>query len=355
MNRGVGAAIAGGGFGVRVMLPCLRAAGFAVRAVCSRTPARFEAEARAQGVPRVTADYMSLIEDADIDLICVATPPALHAEMAIAALRAGKHLLCEKPLARTAAEALQIAEAGRGRAGVQAVDHQLRFHPNFARIRHAIAAGEIGTVRSVHVCYASAARADPALPLDWWSDATAGGGQLNALGSHMVDTLRWWLADEVVDARGSLATFTARRTAPGGGSGPVTADEYAAFQLQFARGTLASVVVSAVDPTDSGLRIEIVGAAGRLLLDGFDSLSLAIGRTAPRDISVADTLIGQPTIGLNAWRTSLVRYGEHLLECIRDGRACSGATLEEGVTIQRVLESVRGPAAAAIREGKRQW
>jgi predicted dehydrogenase len=167
--------------------------------------------------------------------------------------------------------------------------------------------------------------------------------------------LRWWLADEVVDARGSLATFTARRTAPGGGSGPVTADEYAAFQLQFARGTLASVVVSAVDPTDSGLRIEIVGATGRLLLDGFDSLSLAIGRTAPRDISVADTLIGQPTIGLNAWRTSLVRYGEHLLECIRDGRACSGATLEEGVTIQRVLESVRGSAAAAIREGKRQW
>ena len=314
MNRAIGAAIAGGGFGVRVILPCLRAAGFAVRAVCSRTPARFEAEARAQGVSRVTADFASLIGDADVDLICVATPPALHAEMAIAALRAGKHLLCEKPLARTAAEALQIAEAGRGRAGVQAVDHQIRFHPNFARIRHAIAAGEIGGGTETCMCAIRPRRADHGAAAGLLVvNAAAGGGQLNALKSHMVDTLRWWLADEVVDARGSLATFTARRTAPGGGSGPVTADEYAAFQLQFARGTLASIVVSAVDPTDSGLRIEIVGATGRLLLDGFDSLSLAIGRTAPRNISVADTLIGQPTIGLNAWRTSLVRYGEHLL------------------------------------------
>src|SRR3989344_1782942 len=129
MNRAIGAGIAGGGFGVRVILPCLRAAGFAIRAVCSRTPARFEAEARAQGVSRITADYISLVEDADIDLICVATPPALHAEMAITALHAGKHLLCEKPLARTAVEALRIAEAGRGRPGAQAGDHQLRVHP----------------------------------------------------------------------------------------------------------------------------------------------------------------------------------------------------------------------------------
>ncbi len=355
MNRAIGVGIAGGGFGVRVILPCLRAAGFAVRAVYSRTPARFEAEARAQGVPRVTADYMSLIEDSSVDLICVATPPTLHAEIAIAALHAGKHLLCEKPLARTVAEALQIVEAGRGRAEVQAVDHELRFHPNFARIRHAIAVGEIGAVRCVHVRYASAARVNPALPWDWWSDAAAGGGQLNALGSHMVDALRWWLADDVVDARGSLATFTARRAVAGGGSSLVTADEYAAFQLQFARGTISSVVVSAVDPTDSGLRVEIVGEAGRLLLDGFDSLSLAIGRTAPRDISVADTLAGQTTIGLNAWRTSLVHYGEHLLECIRDGRPCLGTTLEDGVIIQRVLESVRGSAAEAAREGERQW
>ena len=209
MNRAIGAAIAGGGFGVRVILPCLRAAGFAVRAVCSRTPARFEAEARAQGVSRVTADFASLIGDADVDLICVATPPALHAEMAIAALRAGKHLLCEKPLARTAAEALQIAEAGRGRAGVQAVDHQIRFHPNFARIRHAIAAGEIGAVRNVHVCYASAARRPRRCR---WTGGQCGGGW-RAVKRAETRTwsipLRWWLADEVVDARGSLATFTA--------------------------------------------------------------------------------------------------------------------------------------------------
>ena len=331
------------------MLPCLRAAGFDIRAVCSRTPARIEEEARTHGVQTVTADCASMIEDPGIDLVCVATYPALHAEIAIAALCAGKHVLCEKPLAPTAAEALRIAEAGRDRPVVRAVDHELRFHPNFARIRQAVAAGEIGPVRHVELRYASAARVDPALPWSWWADAAAGGGQLNALGSHMVDALLWWLGDDVVHAQGSLATFTNTRPMAGGGSRAVTADEFAAFQLRFSRGTIASVVVSAVDPTDSGLRVEIVGERGRLLLDGFDSLSLSVGQTAPRDISVADTLLGTSTIGLNAWRTSLVRYGEHLLGCIHDGRPFLGATLEDGVATQRVLDAVRGSASGAAR------
>lgn len=352
MTRAIGAAIAGSGFGIRVMLPCLRAAGFHVRALYSRTPARIEADAREHGVPRVTADYPAMIEDEDVDLVCVATPPARHAELAVAALRAGKHLLCEKPLARSLAEARAIVEAGRGRAGVQAVDHQLRFHPNIARIRQAIAAGEIGAVRCLLVRYASDSRVDPALPWNWWSDAAAGGGQLNALGSHMVDALSWWLGDEVVDAHGSLTTFTATRAVAGGDPRPVTADDHAAFQLRFSHGARATVVVSAVDPTDSGLRVEVVGETGALVLDGFSSLSLTAGRAGTRDISVADTLAGRTTIGINAWRTSLVRYGEHLLECIRDGRPCLGATLADGVATRRVLDTVRTSAATARQEGR---
>ncbi len=341
MSTTPGVGIAGSGFGVRVVLPCLRAAGFDVRTVCSRTPARIEAESRAHGVTLVTSDYGAMLADPAIDLVCVATYPALHAEMAIAALEAGKHLLCEKPLAPTAPEAMRIAEAARGRRVVAAVDHELRFHPNFVRTRHSIANGEIGAVRHVELRYASAVRVDPTLPWTWWADASAGGGQLNALGSHMVDALTWWLDDAVVGSQGTLATFAGTRPVSGGGSAAVTADEFASFQLRFSRGAVASVVVSAVDPTDSGLRVEVVGERGRLSLDGFDSLSLATDHAPPRDISVEDDLLGIDAIGLNGWRTSLVRYGQHLIGCIRDDLPFLGATLEDGVETQRVLDAVR--------------
>ena len=338
--------IVGGGFGLRVILPCLRAAGF--RAVlCSRRAETIEAEARGSGADRVTSDYDSLLRDAAVDLVCVATEPALHAEMSVAALSAGKHLLCEKPLARTVREAQKIAGAAAGKTVISAVDHELRFHPNFERTRRAIADGEIGDVRHVSVRYSSAARLDRSIPWSWWADSSAGGGQLNALGSHMVDAVRWWLVDEAAVATGQLATFTRERPL-GDKSLPVTSDEYASFVLQFSRGAMASVTVSAVDPADSGIHVEIVGETATLTMRGFDMLSIRTGSGPERDIAVRDPLLGRPVIGLNSWRTSLVRHGEHLRECMRSGSRYTGATLVDGVETQRVLDAVRTGFASSI-------
>lgn len=343
-DRGPGAAIVGSGFGLRVMLPCMRAAGFDIRAICSRNPARIETEARTFGVPLLTADFHRLLDDSATELVCVTTEPSLHADLAIGTLQAEKHLLCEKPLARSAGEAQRIASAAAGRPGVHAVDHELRFHPNFLRIRDTVRSGEIGSVRHIQIRYSTATRVDPALPWTWWADAGAGGGQLNAIGSHMVDSLRWWLGDEIESARGTLAVFNKERCGPDGRAIPVTADEYAAFQMRFAGGAVASVVLSAVDPTECGLRVEIVGSEAALILDGFDSLQLIQPGAAPRDISVGDSLLGQGEAGLNSWRTSLLRYGRHLVSCIREEAEFAGATLEDGVRTQTALDSVRDSA-----------
>ena len=345
-------AIVGGGFGVRVALPCLRAAGFAVHALTSRRPGDVTAEAAAHGVPRVVERWQELLGDPSIDLMMIATPPGLHAEMAIEALGSGHHLLCEKPLARSASEARSILDAGQaaGTGVLQAVDHELRFHPPFRKIRDIIAAGDIGAVRHVTAHYCTSTRVDPNIRWGWWDDVAAGGGQLNALGSHLVDTLRWWLDDEVVRATGALHSFIDSRLGTDGIARPVTADDYAAFTLTFSRSCEASVVVSAVDPTNAGLRVDVVGESGSLRLDGFDRLSITRLGRGPCDLSQADPLEGQPVIGENPWRRALVRYGTHLVDVLAGNAAFAGATLDDGVQTQMVIDAVRASAAGSRNE-----
>lgn len=344
------AAIVGSGFGVRVALPCLRAAGFVVTAVGSRRARTIEAELRAQGVTRVAERWQDLVGDRGIDLMVIVTPPSLHAEMAIATLEAGHHLLCEKPLARTAAEADRIRAAGSAVDPrlLKAIDHELRFHPPFQRIREIIRSGTIGAIRHITVQHSTSTRLAPDIRWDWWSDVEAGGGQLNALGSHMVDTLRWWLADEVVGATGRLRTFAATRPAADGAATAVTSDDHAEFTLEFSRGCSATVVVSAIDAGNGGLRVDVTGERGSLRLDGFDRLSLSVAGTPPRDLTEVDPLAGRPAIGENPWRRALVRYGQHLSAVLAGTAVFEGATLEDGVAIQTVIDAVR--TSAAVQE-----
>lgn len=344
------AAIVGSGFGVRVALPCLRAAGFVVTALGSRRARAIEADVRAQGVTRIQERWQDLVGDSDIDLMMIVTPPSLHAEMAIATLGGGHHLLCEKPLARTAAEAGRIRAAGvtADPRLLKAVDHELRFHPPFRRIRQLIRSDTIGAIRHITAHHSTATRLDPDIRWDWWSDADAGGGQLNALGSHLIDTLRWWLADEVVSAAGTLRTFAATRLAADGTPKAVTSDDYAAFTLVFSRGCQAAVVVSAMDEGNAGLHVEVTGERGSIRLDGFDRLSLTVAGTPPRDLTEVDPLAGRPVIGENPWRRALVRYGQHLAAVLAGTAAFEGATLDDGVQIQTVIDAVR--TSAAVRE-----
>lgn len=348
-----GVAIAGTGFGVRVMLPCLTAGGFTVRAIYSRTPASIESQARAAGVTRIVSDFAALIDDPQVDLVCVATPPSQHLDMATQALAAGKHVLCEKPLALTYAQASAMSQAAERTSQIAAVDHELRFHPTIARLQQAIREKEIGVVRHIQVRYSSSTRVNPSLPWDWWSDRTQGGGQLNALGSHMIDLVRWCLADEVVEVNGLLATATDNRTDVNGEVRTVSSDDYASCQLRWSLGALTTIAVSAVDPTDAGLRIEVTGETGRLTLSGFDALRLDRPGQGPHDLTVREPLAGQPVIGVNPWRTSMVRFGQHLVQCLRGNGTYTGATFDDGAAVQRILDRVQAGAPERRLEGRR--
>ncbi len=188
------AAVVGTGFGCRVHVPALRAAGFEVVALVGTDAARTERRAARVGVPAATTRLDTVIDE--VDAVTIATPPETHKLLALAALRAGKHVICEKPFTLGSTEARDLVAAAE-RAGVTAlVGHEFRWAPERAVVARAIADGLIGEpLVATFVQYVSLV-ADPSARMpEWWFDRRAGGGWLGASGSHVVDQLRVWLGE----------------------------------------------------------------------------------------------------------------------------------------------------------------
>ena len=165
--------------------------------VVSRTAAKAEEFAARHGAAAAYDDYRALLEDPAVDAVYIATPNALHADQVVAAAEAGKHVLCDKPLATT------VADAGRAVAACEAagvrlgITFQTRNHEGMGDIRDLLAAGGIGSVRLVQVSLGTGRK----LPQGWRTDpALAGVGVMHNLGVHAYDLLRFLLGAEVVEA-----------------------------------------------------------------------------------------------------------------------------------------------------------
>src|SRR5581483_8699022 len=155
--------IIGRGWGERSQAPNFRDAGLEISAITGH------------------ADWQKAIES-EADVISIVTPPSTHVEIAIAALEAGKHVICEKPTALNATEAQRLVDAARGHPKrIAIIDHELRLLPSFRAARERIA--QIGTIRYAEARYASPSRGDRSRPWNWWSDASQGGGVWGAVGS----------------------------------------------------------------------------------------------------------------------------------------------------------------------------
>jgi len=216
-----GAAVVGTGFGCRVHVPALRAAGFEVRALVGRDEVKTARRAERLGIPLATTDLGAVLAAADVVAVTVATPPGRHAPVAIAAARAGKHVLCEKPFALDVAEGEAMLGAAEEAGVTHLVGHEFRWAPERAIVGRAIAEGAIGEPRLCSLVQYVPLVADPTAAVPpWWFDLSAGGGWLGASGSHVVDQVRTWLGDfaevdaslSVVSERDEVAedTFTVR-------------------------------------------------------------------------------------------------------------------------------------------------
>ncbi|GLF98326.1 Gfo/Idh/MocA family protein [Streptomyces yaizuensis] len=344
-------------------------------AIAGRDPLAVRAAARRHGWAAAETDWRALIARDDVHLVDICAPGDLHAEIAVAALAAGKHVLCEKPLANTVAEAeAMCAAAARARreGRIAMVGFNYRRVPAVAHARRLIAEGRLGALRHLRFTYLQDWLVDPGAPLTWRLQREhAGSGALGDLGAHIVDLAQYLsgerltgvsaLAETFVTERPLLAAATGGgRGIPSGGLGPVTVDDAALFNGRLASGALASFEATRMaSGRKNALRFEINGERGSLAFDlerlnelSFHDHTEPAASSGFRRILVTEA--DHPY--LQAWwppghalgyEHTFTHQARDLIEAIARGTAPEPG-FEDGLQVQRVLaaveESARGNA-----------
>jgi predicted dehydrogenase len=222
--------------------------------------------AAAWGFERATGDWRALVVDPGVEVVAIATPNHLHAEMATAALDAGKAVYCEKPMATGLAAAKRMAEHARGRSTLLGYNY-LRG-PAIGLMKDMIAAGELGEVVAFRGRFAEDYMADPSVPHSWRCvRALAGSGALGDLGSHLIG-LALHLVGGIEAVVGETSTVVPRRPLAAGGAAEVENDDQVHAVLRFAKGARGVIDVSRVAwGYKNHLAVEVVGARGTLVFD----------------------------------------------------------------------------------------
>lgn len=255
-----------------------------MRALGGRDEGRVRAAADRLGWESTETDWHRLVRRDDVDLVDICTPGDSHAEIAVAALAAGKHVLCEKPLANSVAEAEEMVAAAEAAAahGVRAmVGFTYRRVPAVALARQLVADGRLGDVRHVRAQYLQDWIADPEAPMSWRLDREkAGSGALGDIGAHIIDLAQHITGDAIAEVSAQLETFVKERplaaehaglagtAAEGAEVGRVTVDDAAVFLARF-RGGAVGVFEATRFATGrkNAIRIEVNGSRGSLAFD----------------------------------------------------------------------------------------
>lgn len=345
--------VVGTGFGASAQIPGFRAAGCEVTVVCSARPERAREAARRQQVPNWVTDAAELARREDVDLVSIASPPHLHHEHVLAAVAAGKHVLCEKPFALDAGQARAMLDAAEAARLVHAIDHEFRYVPARATLKELIAEGALGEVRALHIVDFAPTMAEPELARqEWWLRRDRGGGILGAIGSHWIDTLRWWCG-EVRYVSAQLGTFVRKRPVRGGGRIHVSADDTAHVLLRFASGTLASIQLSVV-ARHSSRRVMVYGSDASAVIGGNGRLLFAEAGKELQEIvaepggDVAEGPgRGAPRYILEAFAALAARVRAHVEDGPRGEHGAEHPTFHDGLRVQEVLDAAYASSEAA--------
>ena len=234
-----------------------------LKVACGRDEKAVKAFADNWGWEEVETDWKKVIERDDIDIVDISTPPALHAPIALAAAKAGKHIFCEKPIALTSAEALQMYEAAEKAGVVHYLNHNYRRCPAVMLAKEMIDAGKLGQIYHWRGCYLQSWTMDPNFPLTWhMQKEQAGMGSNGGINSHSVDLARF-LVGEIKSVTGMMKTFIKERPLPG------------ADAATFSAGSSKGTKMGKVDVEDAiSMLVEFENGA----LGSFEATTFAIGR-----------------------------------------------------------------------------
>lgn len=348
-NQQVRVGFIGAGWAERVQIPMFQLGGLTAQAVCASKAENAQRVAQKLQIPEVYATWQELIAASSVDLVSIVAPPPLHRAIAVAALQAGKHVICEKPTALNVAEAeamLAAAQAAPNQLAI--IDHELRFHPQRVQLRHLLRDGYVGSILSITVMVQSGFRLNPALPWSWWSDREQGGGMLGAVGSHALDLCRWLVGRiEALSAQLQIGPYY--RTDPATGTKrQVTADDQAQILLRFANGAQGLTVVSAITPGGAGSEITILGTHGALRLDAKEQLWGAQGEDLIKGnwqqlpgAPLADEIPGEHRS--NPFAVGSYYLARTLATALPAGETllADAASFYDGLAVQRMLDAAR--------------
>ncbi len=319
----VGAAVIGTGFIGTVHVEALRRIGVQVRGVLGSTPERGARRADALGVPRAYESLDDLLADPAVQVVHVTSPNDLHVSQARAVLAAGRHVVCEKPLAMTAAESLELVELAAASGLVNATNFNIRYYPLNQQARETVAAGTLGDVRLVTGRYFQDWLL---LESDWnWRLQPDRGGALRAvgdIGSHWLDLMTYVTGQRIASVMADLTTFIGTRHQPTGPvetfatdrsgdtvSRPIATEDTASILLHFEGGARGAVSISQISPgRKNSLQYEIDGSEAALAWDSEQPDQAWIGhRDRPNEI-----LIRNPALMGPAGRAASALPGGHV-------------------------------------------
>lgn len=338
--------IIGAGFAKAAFLPALRhVSGAEVVAISSARLESAKSTAAAFGVPNAYDDWQQMLDAHTFDLICVATPTVTHAPMTLAALQAGAHVLCEKPMAMTSAEAKTMLDEAERLERLHMIDHELRFNPNRRKVKSLIDEGFIGELRHANIANITSGWGNPASRSkdDWWSLESEGGGRLGANGSHQIDLIRWWFGEVASVSAQALTLVPDRLDKTSGEAWQATADDTVNMTLELRRGGLVQAFLSGVARHNFDNVTQIFGSEGTILLSNSDEKLLVAKAGEPfEDMSEKDPNADLAGINKGIWNVSVVGALREFAAAIKEKRALSeGATFEDGWRTQKVLDAVK--------------
>jgi predicted dehydrogenase len=225
-----------------------------------------ERAARQLGFSRWSADWRSLVEDPEVEIVSITTPNVVHREMALAAVAAGKHVHCEKPIAPNAAAARDMMEAAEAAGVVTQVGYNYLKNPILKLARAMVAAGELGDITGFRGVHAEDYMADPEIPYGWRVDPSGGGGAIADIGSHIIGMARF-LIGPISEIIADLETvIRTRPVAPGSPDRrAVEVDDIARLGVRFARGCGGTIEANWVATgRKMQLGFELTGTKGSL-------------------------------------------------------------------------------------------
>ena len=333
-TKAVRVGIMGTGIGVEHIKAFQQVPGAVVTAVCSAQWERAERVARQFAIPCATTDYRDLL-GADVDAVVITTPPALHRQMALDAIAAGMHVFCEKPLAATLAEAVEMRDVAEAAGIVHMINHQTRFGATYLEARRLIDAGYLGTPTLADARISM----NPADYLrgptwstskaQWFVDGTQGGGILaGSAGPHLFDLLRWYWGEVAAVTCTASVTVPTITLADGSEITDITAPDGFIAMLRFVNGAMATVRGVPIAYHRGGFSFEFNGTAGALLVTHTDLCGATNADPAPQELPVP----GAPH--------DRVGIAMRFVRAIQEGGHAPAPNFHDGVAVQAILDAL---------------